>query len=665
MKNICWPIFFILTQLFFSISLNAQTREIDSLQEVLRSAKKDTIQINTLKSLADCFYDLGQNEKSLFYSKQALELSEKLNYKKGISISLSDIGSIYSDQANYEKALANFLNSLKVYEELNDQKGIGKIYNNIGLIYMNQGNSDKALENFNKSLKIRIENDDKKGIARSYGNIGNVYQNKSNYEKALEYYFKTLKIEETIGDEQVITNTYINIGNIYYFQGNLDKALDNYSKSLKIKTELGEKQGIANCKLNIGAVYIQQNKFENADLNLQEALRLYKEMGIKDGVKLTYSSLADLYEKKQDYKQAFQYHKFYSDLKDTIFNEASSKQIAEMNTKYDTEKKDKDLIKKDAEINVQHAESAKQQAQRNVFITGFILMLGIAFFILRGYRQKKTANILLETKNETISKQSSEIEKKNLVITDSIEYAQNIQQAILPDDAEIKKQFNDYFILYKPKDIVSGDFYWLHDDNESILFVVADCTGHGVPGAFMSFMGYNLLENIINTSSRLNPSEILEELNDQILHVLKQKTENVTAKFGMDISLISLNKKSKQIEFAGAHNSLLILRGQEITELKADNRTIGSRKKNENKNFINHQFQLIEGDIFYMFTDGYQDQIGGSENKKFFMRPFRELLLANNEKPLPKQKEILEETIISWKGNKNQTDDILVVGIKV
>jgi phosphoserine phosphatase RsbU/P len=302
---------------------------------------------------------------------------------------------------------------------------------------------------------------------------------------------------------------------------------------------------------------------------------------------------------------------------------------------------------------------------KNDLITSFVFS-GFFAYVLNNIRKNiYLKNVKIVEQNKTITQQSSDIEKKNIVITDSIEYAKNIQKAILPEEFEIKKHFPDHFILYKPKDIVSGDFYWLHDDGERVLLAVADCTGHGVPGAFMSFMGYNLLENLINTTHKLTPSQILEELNNQILKVLKQKNQNASAKFGMDVAMISFNKQTKFLEFSGAYNPLYIFRGNELIELKADKRSIGSFKREEDVDFVNHQIQLLTGDILYMFTDGYYDQIGGPESKKYFIRNFKELLQTNCGSMLSTQNEIFEETIKNWQGNKNQTDDMLIVGIKI
>lgn len=288
------------------------------------------------------------------------------------------------------------------------------------------------------------------------------------------------------------------------------------------------------------------------------------------------------------------------------------------------------------------------------------------------------------------------IRQQNEKITDSINYAKSIQEALLPPIEEIQNHLPESFILYKPKDIVSGDFYWIYEDKERILIAVADCTGHGVPGAFMSLMGNNFLNDIIKVKGKYTPSEILDELNVQILNTLKQNSKETSVKYGMDIALISLefgvggsesvstlktsNYKPRtknyepqtpdsqlliKLEFAGAHSPLFIFRGNEYIPIKGDQRSIGSYQKNEKQGFTNHSFQLRKGDMLYLFSDGFADQIGGPENKKMFSQPFRDILQSICSLEMSEQKKTLDTTITAWKGKLDQTDDILVLGIRI
>jgi serine phosphatase RsbU (regulator of sigma subunit) len=650
---------------------------------------------NSIANMGIVSFNRGDFKIALDYHFKALQIREKIEDKFGMGNTYNSIAITYSNLGNIEKALEYHFKSMKIVEEIGNKIGMGNSYNNIGLLYSDQRNTDQALKYLFKALKISEELNDKLSMEGRYNNIGLVYEQQGSlsvssnktmandkFQKALTYHLKSLKIKEEIGDIQGKADSYNNIGLVYTDLGNIafnketskkyyKDALENNFKALEISTEINDQDLICISCTNIGNIYRLQNKFEQSYEYLTRALKMAKKIEKKQNVMTCYMALSDLFNSKSEYKQSLEYYKLFTNLKDSMLNEATSKQVAEMNTKYDTERKDKELLLKDAEISKQQAESAKQQTQRNAFIIGFGLVLLLSFFIFRSYRDKKQANAMLENKNEAISKQNIEIEKKNVVITDSIEYAKNIQQAILPSEEELKKHFQNHFILYKPKDIVSGDFYWIHEQGERILFAIADCTGHGVPGAFMSLMGNNLLKEIVTSKSLEAPSEILDELNLKILKTLKQDNKNTSAKYGMDIAIISLDKEINKLEFAGAHNPLYIFRnlpageeGKECIQLKGDKRSIGSFSREE-KGFTNHVFQLQKGDMLYLFSDGYTDQIGGPENKKFFSKTFKELLQNISEMDISQQKQLLENAFADWKGNKNQTDDILVAGIRV
>jgi len=266
---------------------------------------------------------------------------------------------------------------------------------------------------------------------------------------------------------------------------------------------------------------------------------------------------------------------------------------------------------------------------------------------------------------EEIDKQKEQIEEYFVQVTDSIKYAQKIQEAILPPESYVRKLLPDSFILYHPKDIVSGDFYWMGEANNKVFFAAVDCTGHGVPGAFMSIVGYNQLKQAIITTGGSNPAQILDHLNIGVSETLHQKDANSTSKDGMDIAICSLNKDTLELEYAGAFNPLYLLRDGKIIQTKGDKFPIGSFLDGATPSFSNNKIQLQPGDLIYIFSDGYADQFGGPRGKKFMYKRFRELLLKNSGKDLSDQKDVLKETLFKWMKNEEQVDDILVMGVKV
>lgn len=277
--------------------------------------------------------------------------------------------------------------------------------------------------------------------------------------------------------------------------------------------------------------------------------------------------------------------------------------------------------------------------------------------------RQRTAEVVAQ--KEEIDKQKEQIEEYFLQVTDSIKYAQKIQEAILPPEHYVRKLLPNSFIFYRPKDIVSGDFYWLGEAQGKAFFAAVDCTGHGVPGAFMSIVGYNQLKQAIITTGGSNPAEILDHLNQGVSETLHQKDENSTSKDGMDIAICSLDHKTLELEYAGAFNPLYLLRDGEIIQTKGDKFPIGSFLDGETPNFTNNKIQLQEGDQLYIFSDGYADQFGGPRGKKFMYKKFRDLLIANGDKDLSVQKDLLKETLFDWMKDEEQVDDILVIGVRV
>ena len=277
---------------------------------------------------------------------------------------------------------------------------------------------------------------------------------------------------------------------------------------------------------------------------------------------------------------------------------------------------------------------------------------------------QRTAEVVRQ--KAEIELQSQRIEVFYKQVTDSIRYAKRIQDAILPPDSVVKKLLPDSFVLFKPKDIVSGDFYWFEQMNGKVLFAAVDCTGHGVPGAFMSIVGYNLLKQITHKHQDSCPAHILDELSKGVSETLHQRNyEESTAKDGMDITLCSFDKETYELEFAAAFNPLFLVREGEIFEIKGNKFPIGIFLEKETKKFTNHKLQLETGDVVYIFSDGYSDQFGGSKGKKFMQSQFRNLLLDIHRKPMPEQKRILDQSLEHWRGEEDQVDDILVMGMRV
>ncbi len=665
------------------------------------------------------YYAQGNYQEALKNNKYSFAISKLLNDKEGIANSYVSIGNVFYDLGNFSEALKNNFASLKIYEETNDKYGIASIYNNIGNIYSAQGTNSEALKNYLASLKIKKEIGDQIGMAKSYNNIGCEYRLLKNYSESIKNHLASLKIKETIGNKRGMANSYGNIGSVYDDELNYSEAIKNHLFALKLYEEIGDQSGIASTNVNVGLILIIQKKYNEAEKFILKGKELSKEIGYKECLRDAYSGLTDLYSEKENYKSAYENHKLFILYRDSLDNEETRRSTIQTQMTYEFEKKEAVATaehKKELENQnvIANEKSRKQNLVILFIVIGLLVVIIFAGFIFRSLKitrkQKKTIenqkqivddkNLQLNQQNEEISTQRDEIEaqrdeieaQRDLVtiqkekieeihkdVTDSINYAKRIQEAVLPVSDISRSVLGDHFILFKPKDIVSGDFYWTIKIKNWLIVAVADCTGHGVPGAFMSMLGISFLNEIVQKQEINKANEILNHLRVEIINALQQKGVQGEQKDGMDISLLVVNTDTNEAQWAGANNPLYIVKSEkskveseersdfelsnfQLYELKGDKMPIAIYP--EMKDFTNHDFILNKGDSVYLFTDGYADQFGGTKGKKFMYKQFKELLLQNNQKSMVEQKEILDFAFENWKSITEQIDDVTVLGIK-
>ncbi|HDY88453.1 MAG TPA: tetratricopeptide repeat protein [bacterium] len=616
--------------------------------------------------------------QSAKYNKLALTLAEVLEYKPGIAACFENLGTILQNEGNYDLALSNFLKSLSLCEETGNKTGIAGCLNNIGAIHFYLKNYEKTLEYWGQSLSMEKKSGNTKRIAVMLNNIGVVYEKQKDFDKALEHHHESLKFREEAGDKAGIAQSNQNIAIIYARREKFQEAINYFEKSLEMRKQLGDKRGVSQTTGNIGLLYLEwaeyqrkkdiplnifTAKYQKAKNYIEESLKIAKDINAKNEIKYAYLNLSEIYEKQNNPDEALRYYKLYSSIKDTLFTEESSGKIAEMDAKYQVEKakSEKEALEKDKAL-----QGASLKLQRIIIWSaagGIVLLAVFVFFIYRSNKQKQVVNIQLEQKNASIKKAGEEIKEKSKEITDSIRYAQQIQKAILPGDEQIKKLLPNSFVLFKPHSIVSGDFYWITERDGKIIFTASDCTGHGVPGAFMSVLCTSLLNEAVNEKGITKPNEIFYEVRKGIINSLKQTGETGEQQDGMDSVLCALDMKSKTIEFVCANNPLYLIRGWELIESEKDKQPVGFLTV-EQKPFKNQELKLQKDDTIYLFSDGYCDQFGGPNDKRFMKKRFKELLLSLQPKSMEEQKEILDKTIEEWKGDREQTDDILIIGVR-
>lgn len=614
---------------------------------------------NCLNNLGNVYNDQGNYNQSLTYTRNASKLFSEIGDKRGVANTLSNMARTYLNLGVYSNALTYNFKALKIREEIKDKLGSSISFNNIGIVFANQNNHRDALKYYNRALDLKQQIDDKYGMGMVYNNMANTYTEQHNYKDALINHLQALKVRTELGDKQGIGMSNINIGNVYLGQNKFEEAIAYYNKSLKVYEAIGEQAGIIEAYNGLGGTFEKQKKYKEALSYSENALAIARKINFKEGIRDAYSNLSRINEETGNYKESLKYNKLFGEVKDTLLNEKGTRQMAELNTRFETDKKEKEIALLTKDQQLANKTLKEQRIVRIGLISGLALLVILSFTLYNRYRFKQKANLLLE-------KQKQEIQNKNMLITDSIDYAKTIQEAILPADEQLTEFFPEHFILYKPKSIVSGDFYWIGKKDDTLVCAIADCTGHGVPGAFMSILGFNMLENVVSKAEEANPGLMLSLLNREIVNRLSKGREKETVKHGMDIALISIDQNRKILQYAGARNSLYLVRDGMLTEIKADKMSTGIVSPDGQAiHYTNNTKELRKGDMIYLFSDGFPDQKGELTKKKFYYQPFKDLLTSIHQLNVTEQKFRLDNAISQWIGQGEQTDDILVMGIRL
>jgi len=662
------------------------------------------------KNIGGTYYYAGKNDKALNFYNISLEYFEKAGNKQGIAIGYRNIGNFYDQKGDWKNALDYYLKSKTIREDIGDKKGLALVNNSIGLLYSkSKQDVDSAINYYNNALEINKELDNKLGMAESYLYIANYYLEKEKdttiYEKTLENIFECRKICVEINEKRNLATCEEIIGNIYINQKKYDEAFKYLNNSLKINQELVNNASIASSFSSLAYYYLKINDFEKSEFYYKQALSLANETNSSLIKKESYKNLSLIYSSSNKYKEAYLFLVKFNDLKDSLESEESVKEMTQLSMQYEFDKKQKfQEIEQKQKEEIQNAQLKRQKMVTSFFIIGFILMILLAVVIFRSYRNKQKANKLLEDKNneiitksiilqqqkeeieaqrdeielhrDTVLGQNDKIQKQNKHITDSIVYAKRIQKAVIPPQDYLSTILEEYFVFFKPRDIVSGDFYWATQKDNKIIITAADCTGHGVPGAFMSMLGVSFLNEIVNKIDTTNgekivASEILDNLKASIMKSLRQTGKDNEAKDGMDMALCVLDYENMQLQFCGAHNPLYLVRNNELTQYKADRMPVGISYRQDNP-FTNTEIQIQKNDICYLFSDGYVDQFGGKDGRKYSSRNFKEFILTICNFEMKKQKELMEQEFENWKAFKDhkgetyeQIDDVLVVGFRI
>ncbi len=666
----------------------------ETLIEDARKKENDSWTSSGLSALGVSYIVVGMYHEAIPVIQENLDINISLGNKSHIAKSYANLGICYKQIGQYPKALDLSQKSLSLKEELQDTLGAARTYASIGTLYRAMGDNQKALEIFLLADSSFVLLNDQKSHGITLLNLGLIYDELNNPEMAMAAYDECESIYESLEYTQGLANIYSNRGNLFRDLGRYQEGIEQAKKALKIRLDLNDGGGQLASYTNLGVLYNFEKNYLLAKENCEKGLKISEEYDNIEGMFSCHDCLYKAHRELGNPKEALYHYETSKAWEDSLINEDKQREVIRLETQYSFEKQAildsveyaKELAIKDVAFEALEAkeranEAEKQQLEaeshRNSIIKialgfGLLLMLAFAAFAYRRFQITKKQNTIIEKQKEEVETQKMEaifqkelVEEKNKEILDSINYAKRIQTAILPPDKLVKQYLADSFILYKPKDIVAGDFYWMEPQKDRVLFAAADCTGHGVPGAMVSVVCNNGLNRSVREHGLKDPGQILDKTREIVIAEFEKSEEEV--KDGMDIALCSL--EGNTLKYAGANNPLWIVRkgASEIEEIKANKQPIG--KYADPQPYTTHTIELQKGDTIYIFSDGYADQFGGERGKKFKATNFKKLILSIQNQPIEQQKKSIDDAFENWKdwGGQpiEQLDDVCVIGLRV
>ncbi len=641
----------------------AQLMNIDSCLTVLKTAKDDTNKVLLLDAIA---WEISYSnlQKGIDYSSQSYSLAKKLNYERSYARICNTQAAIYTDMAEIPMALNLCLEGLKYAKKNNQLKTQVSLYNSLGNIYSKRKDTQKSLYYYLQSVEVsKICQPDVLPVA-PYGNIVGIYTGYKKLDSAMYYANLCLEYNLKHNNKDRLSNNYISLSEIYYELNDAEKSLKMATDAVNASIAIDDQYTLSHCYIQLSNAHYLNKNLKSAVEALDKAIISANKTGDIPALETIAQGYSQYYEELGDFKNSLKYFKDYKMYRDSALNYESIQQEKNAEAKYENEKKQKEIELLGEKQKLNEAENQKKKIYLSAALLGIIVLGFVLVILYRNNVLKQKTNSNLEAFNKEINHQKELVEVKNKEITDSINYAKRIQQSILTSDNYFKKHTTDFFILFKPKDIVSGDFYWALNHEHKFMVMTADCTGHGVPGAMMSMMGINFLNEIVNEKGIANPAEILNQLRTDIIKALNPEGSVIETKDGMDCCLCSFDFNEMKLTYSNANNNFYIVRGKELIVSKSNKMPVGAGHSAD-KLFEEFVMDIEKGDLVITLTDGYADQFGGQKGKKFKYKQLEELLFANAHLPLKDIKIKLNESIEFWRGDLEQVDDICVIGIKI
>lgn len=606
-------------------------------------------------NLGMAYHDHGHLTEAAKHYELALGIFHALGNKDYEAGALNNLGTFHFEQGNFPVAIEIFTRSLRLREESGHKKGMASCLTNIGNIYYWQNKLDKALEYYAKAVKAAREAGDTRSVSNGIGNQGNIYADMGDYPRALAMLKQSMAIDSATNDRQGLAMSLNSIGSIYSDMGNLDSARVCFEHSMAIREAINDRLGLGAVWNNMGEYHRLRKEYPKAVEYGKKALSMARELGNVGLQKDAANMLYETYLGSGDHRQALEMFQLYRLMTDSLENVESQQEVMRQQFQYDFDKKEALLAAEQEKKDAISAEQLKRRSQqRNALMVGVALTLGLAGVSYRSYLVKQRAN-------QVITAQKQAVEEKNHAILESIAYARRLQEAVLPPTGALGGICPDSFLLYLPRDVVSGDFHWTHRSGNLIWLAVGDCTGHGVPGAMLSVMGLNSLNRCVADMGLSRPKDVLQQMTLDQLVAFGSSAQ--TVRDGMDMALCCIDTSTMTLTYAGANNPLLIVRDGEAHLLKPARRPIGHH--DADVPFTQEEFALRTGDCIYMMSDGFQDQQGGAEGRKYFTKRLRDLIVTIADRPMADQGSFLRHEFDRWRGSYEQTDDVCVMGVRV
>lgn len=630
--------------------------KLDSVVKAYDHLTADTLRFENLAAQVS-IYRLGEPVKAMEVSQRMFQLAERIGQESYKARAAFNLAIQYRKIANYDSAIFLYKKAVAGFEELKDESNLAGCYGSLGIACWQQKEYGPAIRYLKYSLAITQKLHKRMNECSNLNNIGGVFFDMKKYDSSLAYLHKALKISEEMRDTAGLADAYGNMGAVYILLKDTVNAVKYSLLGVRFSKLSGNNYQLFTSYNNIAQSMAISKNYKEAERYGLMAISLSEQLGALEGSRGAYKVMADIYKETGDFKKSNFYLEKFVAANDSLVSEARMKQMTDLEAKYQSARKDKELAE-------EKAASEKKNVILYALVAGFVLVAALAVFVYRGYRNKKKFLFEMTLAKKEIELKSTELELKNKDITDSINYARKIQGAVLPPEETIYKNLPSSFIIYKPKDIVSGDFFWFHEvDADNFVLVCGDCTGHGVPGALMTVVGINLLNKIVSDHRIFEPGAILSELDKLLYTTLRQDKQRGGVQDGMDISVANINRKTSQLTVATAKRPFVIIEAGNLKDYKGGKSSLGGLSGGD-KVFPETSITYSSGDVLYFFTDGYADQFGGANGKKYSSKRLKETLYNLHSFPIEEQKTRLEKEISEWKGNLEQVDDICLIGIK-